>query len=154
MAKRPKKSTKKHSIKPEDVPYSKPKKAVEPFWKTNLIPALIIFILPFALYISTLGFEYVLDDKIVIVDNQYTKKGFAGIKEIFTTESFQGYFGEQKNLLEGGRYRPLSIATFAVEYEFFWPQFEGWSFDQYFALCVKWIVAFSSSSDDNSSSEK
>ena len=119
MAKRPKKSNKKHSVKPEDAPYQRPKPVVEPFWKTNLIPALILFLFPFALYISTLEFEYVLDDKIVIVDNQYTKKGLTGIKEIFTTESFQGYFGEQKNLLEGGRYRPLSIATFAVEYEFF-----------------------------------
>lgn len=119
MAKRPKKARKKRSIKPEDSPYIRPKKVAEPFWKTNLIPALIIFLLPFALYISALDFEYVLDDKMVIVDNQYTKKGFAGIKKIFTTESFQGYFGEQKNLLEGGRYRPLSIATFAIEYEFF-----------------------------------
>ena len=119
MAKRAKKSKKKQSIKPEDKPYQRPQKPAEPFWKKNLIPALIIFLLPFALYISTLDFEYVLDDKIVIVDNQYTKKGFQGIKEIFTTESFQGYFGEQKNLLEGGRYRPLSIATFAIEYQFF-----------------------------------
>ena len=119
MAKRPKKSPKKRSIKPEDAPFKRPEIKQEPFWKTNLIPALILFLLPFALYISTLDFEYVLDDKIVIVDNQYTKKGLAGIKEIFTTESFQGYFGEQKNLLEGGRYRPLSIVTFAVEYEFF-----------------------------------
>ena len=119
MSKRPKKAAKKQTIKPEDAPFVRPKKVVEPFWKTNLIPALILFILPFALYISTLDFEYVLDDKIVIVDNEYTKKGLSGIKEIFTTESFQGYFGEQKNLLEGGRYRPLSIATFAVEYEIF-----------------------------------
>ncbi len=119
MAKRINKSVKKRSVKPDDEPIIRQKKAPESFWKTNLFPALIIFLLPFALYISTLGFEYVLDDKIVIVDNQYTKKGFAGIKEIFTTESFQGYFGEQKNLLEGGRYRPLSIATFAVEYQLF-----------------------------------
>ncbi len=119
MSKRPKKPAKKPSINPEDAPYKKPQKKQEPFWKSNLLPILILFLLPFALYISSLDFEYVLDDKMVIVDNQYTKKGFAGIKEIFTTESFQGYFGEQKNLLEGGRYRPLSIATFAVEYQFF-----------------------------------
>ncbi len=119
MAKKPARTQKKQSVKPEDSPYVKPQKPRESFWKANLFPALILFLLPFALYISSLGFEYVLDDKIVITDNQYTKKGFAGIWDIFTTESFQGYFGEQKNLLEGGRYRPLSIATFAIEYQFF-----------------------------------
>lgn len=119
MSKGSKKPAKKPSIHPEDAPYAKPQQPQESFWKVNLLSALIIFFLPFALYISSLGFEYVLDDKMVITDNQFTKKGFQGIKEIFTTESFQGYFGEQKNLLEGGRYRPLSIATFAVEYQFF-----------------------------------
>lgn len=89
------------------------------FWKKNWIPGLIIFISAFALYWNTLPYEYVLDDKIVISENSYTKKGFAGIKEIFTTESFQGYFGEQRDLIVGGRYRPLSIVTFAIEHQFF-----------------------------------
>ncbi|MFK7775300.1 MAG: hypothetical protein AB8F94_24385 [Saprospiraceae bacterium] len=89
------------------------------FWKKNAIPALILFVLSIALYIQTRSFDYVLDDKIVYHENGLVKKGFDGIAEIFGTESMVGYFGEQVNLLPGSRYRPLSIATFAIEHEFF-----------------------------------
>jgi len=57
-----------------------------------------------------------LDDKIVYIENAYVKEGFSGIKKILSTESFEGYFGEQKKLVAGARYRPLSIASFAVEF--------------------------------------
>lgn len=76
-------------------------------------------LLAFVLYFQCIPYGYVLDDKLVISENNFTKKGLAGLWDIFTTDSFQGYFGEQKLLLEGGRYRPLSIASFAVEYQFF-----------------------------------
>lgn len=85
----------------------------------NLLPMIVLLLLPFALYAASLSFEYVLDDKIVITDNAFVKKGLSGISDIFKTDSFEGYFGEQKNILAGGRYRPLSIVTFAIEYEFF-----------------------------------
>lgn len=89
---------------------------ISPFFtKKNLVPIMLLLVLPFALYWQTYGFGYVLDDKIVITNNDYTQKGFSGIWDIFTTESFQGYFGEKKNLVQGNRYRPLSIASFAVE---------------------------------------
>jgi protein O-mannosyl-transferase len=74
-----------------------------------------LLLLTFALYLPSLAGDYVLDDKIVITNNQFTQQGFAGIGDIFSYESFRGYFGEQKNLIEGDRYRPLSIATFALE---------------------------------------
>ncbi|MEM1318660.1 MAG: hypothetical protein AAGG75_00320 [Bacteroidota bacterium] len=89
------------------------------FWADKILPAALLFLAAVALYISSVNFEYVLDDKIVVQENTYVAKGLAGIKEILTTESFQGYFGEQKDLVEGGRYRPLSIVTFAVEHQFF-----------------------------------
>ncbi len=117
-----KKSSKKQSIStPKKVKKSNvPDLIIESgFWKKNAIPALILFILSIGLYIQTRSFDYVLDDKIVYHENGLVKKGFAGIAEIFGTESMVGYFGEQINLLPGSRYRPLSIATFAVEHEFF-----------------------------------
>ena len=77
----------------------------------------IFIIISLALYFKCISFGYVLDDKIVITDNSYTKKGFEGIWDHLSSESFEGYFGEQKNLLQGGRYRPLSLITFAIEYE-------------------------------------
>jgi len=95
---------------------SKPSSETPTFWKKFWLPGLIIFIFSSALYVSTYNFDYVLDDKIVYVENAYVKEGFSGIKKILSTESFEGYFGEQKKLVAGARYRPLSIASFAVEY--------------------------------------
>jgi len=86
------------------------------FWKQYWLSGLIIFLFSTLLYVSTSSFDYVLDDKIVYTENAYTKDGFKGIKKILSTESFEGYFGEQKKLVAGARYRPLSIASFAVEF--------------------------------------
>jgi protein O-mannosyl-transferase len=70
------------------------------------------------LYGNTLKNKYCLDDSIVILQNKFTQRGISGIGEIFSNESFTGFFGEQKDLVAGARYRPLSIATFAVEITF------------------------------------
>jgi len=80
------------------------------------MPLLIIVAFTFILYANTFTNDYALDDLIVINGNAFTKKGFSGIKEIFSYDSFTGFFGKQKKLVAGGRYRPLSIATFAIEY--------------------------------------
>lgn len=86
--------------------------------KNNLI-YLIFLVFAFLLYGNTLVNEYALDDAIVITQNQFTKKGVSGLGDIFTSEYFTGFFGVKKDLVAGGRYRPFSLATFAVEYEFF-----------------------------------
>jgi protein O-mannosyl-transferase len=75
-----------------------------------------IALFSFLLYSNTLFFSYALDDTLVITQNSFTKEGFSGIKKILTKDSFVGFLGENKNLLPGGRYRPLSQITFAVEY--------------------------------------
>ena len=87
------------------------------FWQQNWLPALLLMGLAFVLYFATVSFGYVLDDEMVIHKNAYVMKGFAGLREIFGADSFMGYFQkkEQLFLLEGGRYRPLSLATFAME---------------------------------------
>jgi len=85
--------------------------------KQSYLPYVVLFILPFLLYGASIAYEYVLDDKIVLSENSFVKNGFSGIQDIFTTESFTGFLGEQQDLVAGGRYRPLSIATFAIEYE-------------------------------------
>ena len=87
--------------------------------QSQIIPAAIIFFFTFILYANTLNHRYALDDSIVITENQFTKEGIKGIGKIFTTESFTGFFKTRKNLVQGGRYRPLSIATFALENQFF-----------------------------------
>ncbi len=85
----------------------------------RIIRNIIIFLSAILLYANTFNHDYALDDAIVITDNIYTQKGISGIKEIFKNDSFTGFFKEKKELVPGGRYRPFSVATFAVEYEIF-----------------------------------
>lgn len=89
------------------------------FWSGHWIPSLLLLALSFALYYIGMNYGYVLDDEMTYWKNDYVQKGLAGIGQIFTTDSFMGFFKEQRFLLEGGRYRPLSLATFAMEVEFF-----------------------------------
>lgn len=96
------------------------------FWQNHKWEALLLLILPIILYGSTLTFDYVLDDKIVLTDNQFVNQGTSGVKDIFQKESFTGFLGQQQDLVAGARYRPLSIATFALEYEI-WGQNPGLS---------------------------
>jgi len=90
---------------------------------SNRIPKkiayLVIFILTFVYYGNTILNEYALDDAIVITQNDFTQKGIAGIPEIFSNELFTGFFKVKKDLVAGGRYRPLSMVTFAIEVELF-----------------------------------
>jgi tetratricopeptide (TPR) repeat protein len=81
--------------------------------------ALILLVLALALYGYSVTFEYVLDDHVVASENAFVKEGASGIWKILTTDSYRGYLGEQRDVLEGGRYRPLSIVTFALEHQFF-----------------------------------
>jgi hypothetical protein len=87
------------------------------FWRNNWIPALILIACAFAVYGASIGYGYILDDEMVVWKNAFVQKGFAGLKEIFNSDSFMGYFQDKQKLflLEGGRYRPLSMATFAME---------------------------------------
>ena len=75
----------------------------------------------FLLYANTLNHEFTQDDAIVITQNQFTKSGFNGLGPIFLNDTFLGFFGDngKMNLVAGGRYRPLSLAIFAVEYAIF-----------------------------------
>jgi len=87
--------------------------------KSNKYIFIIITVLCFVLYGNTLKNEYALDDTLVFTGNSFTKAGFKGLHDIFSYDSFTGFFGKDKNLVAGGRYRPLSLASFAVEVEFF-----------------------------------
>lgn len=80
---------------------------------------LAIFLMAFVLYANTLGNQYALDDMIVLTKNTFTQQGIAGIDEIMTTDAFHGFFGPNYAFVIGGRYRPISMVTFALEYELF-----------------------------------
>ncbi len=75
-----------------------------------------LFFVPIVLYIATSSFDYALDDGLYITSNTFTQKGLAGIVDHLTNEALTGFYGEQKNLLTGGRYRPLAPITYTLEY--------------------------------------
>lgn len=91
--------------------------ALKSLLKRKGAPYAFLFVFAFAIYANTISHSYALDDDIVIVKNEYTQQGLSGLKEIFTTDAFEAYFQGKKDLVAGGRYRPLSVATFALEWE-------------------------------------
>jgi protein O-mannosyl-transferase len=83
--------------------------------------AIIVAVLAFVFYCNTFSNETAHDDLIVIAQNEYVLEGFAGIPEIFTKDAYDSYYRQynSSNQLAGGRYRPLSILTFAIEQQIF-----------------------------------
>lgn len=84
----------------------------------------LVFLIGFiaiAYYANSIGGTYVLDDAIVISENQFTQQGVAGWPGIFGNDTFFGFFKEsgKDHLVAGGRYRPLSLAMFALEGQIF-----------------------------------
>lgn len=85
------------------------------------IQIVVIAAIALILNVNTLNHGFTIDDAIVITQNDFTKKGLEGIPELFKYDTFRGFFkveGKDK-LVSGGRYRPLSLVMFAVEYELF-----------------------------------
>ena len=79
----------------------------------------ILMLIALAFYANTIPNEYALDDGIVIEDNSFTKQGISGIPEILSYDTMAGEHGKDVNFVSGGRYRPLSVITLAIEYELF-----------------------------------
>jgi len=77
---------------------------------------LLISLVCFIFYGNTIPNEYAYDDAVVITENQFTQKGISGIPEIFANNTFRGSYGIAPTV---DRYRPLSVATFAIERQFF-----------------------------------
>jgi len=78
---------------------------------------LIITLVAFAVYFNTLGHQMAYDDEQVIRKNDFVLKGVKGIPDILTRDSYYSFYKNSnlENLLPGGRYRPLSIVSFAIE---------------------------------------
>lgn len=72
----------------------------------------LIIIAALAAYINTLGHSFALDDVAVISQNSIVKQGFKGIPHLLNTFYWQGYWESN-----AGLYRPLSLITFAVEWQ-------------------------------------
>lgn len=74
--------------------------------------AAFVFALCWLQYGNTLGHSYSLDDAIVIQSNPTVQKGIAGIPELFVAT-------RSNDLSDQYGYRPLTLATFAIDVEIF-----------------------------------
>jgi len=83
------------------------------------IPVFLLIIVVFVFYANTISHDYALDDKMVIQNNEFTQEGISGIGKILTTDMMTGMFGDKSQIVQGGRYRPLSMITFAIEQSVF-----------------------------------
>lgn len=86
----------------------------------KLLPYLFILIGSMVLYANTFHHQYALDDEIVISKNEYVLRGIGGFSDIFSKDLFDSFYKQMNTTaqLAGGRYRPLAVASFAVEQEF------------------------------------
>jgi protein O-mannosyl-transferase len=118
MASKPKKETRQGQAeaKPEQQAGGKEKLSLLSF----RVQAIILAITGFLFYCNTFSHEYAFDDVMAIVDNEYVQQGVSGIPAILTSDAYQSYLERKNgsNQLAGGRYRPLSLITFAVEQQF------------------------------------
>lgn len=83
----------------------------------------VVFAFAICLYLPSLTYDFTQDDAIVIYQNDFVRQGLSGIDDIFSSDSFSGFFSGKGNidLVSGGRYRPLSIGLFALVYEIVGP---------------------------------
>lgn len=84
------------------------------------VPYIILALVGFIFYINTVYNEFALDDGIVIHKNEYVMEGISGIDSIMSRDAYHSFYKQMnaKAQLAGGRYRPLSIVSFAIEQEF------------------------------------
>lgn len=91
------------------------------WFSARWLPFWVLGFCAVALNINTIGNKYAMDDDLVILNNLYVQEGAAGIGSILSSDAFQSYFDQlnAESPLGGGRYRPLSIVSFAVEQQLF-----------------------------------
>jgi protein O-mannosyl-transferase len=85
-------------------------------FKGTVFQTILLSIVCLVFYGNTIPNDYAYDDSVVITENQFTQQGLAGIPAIFANNTFRGSYGNNPTV---ERYRPLSVATFAVEHQLF-----------------------------------
>ena len=79
--------------------------------KTKRWLGILLAVIGIAVYANTFSHEYVLDDWGLMPENKITRRGFEGLGEIFRTSYRTGM-----DVADNSLYRPLSKATFAIEW--------------------------------------
>ncbi len=104
-----------------------------PIWERKYFFDILIFTFSFLLYTNSIPNEYNLDDELVTINHRLTSKGISAIPEIFVSPYYQDASGYSYE------YRPMVLASFAIEYEIFgdnphWSHF--WNVILYSLTCV------------------
>jgi len=83
-------------------------------------PIIVLALIGIIFYSTSLYNEYALDDGIIIHQNDHVIKGFKGIGDILTKDAYESFYRRMNatDQLAGGRYRPLSVVSFAIEQQF------------------------------------
>ena len=89
-------------------------------FKNALQPYAFLLLISISLYLNTFKHEVAFDDEVVLHKNEFVMKGFKGIPSLLTHDSYYSYYKQlqSESSLPGGRYRPLSLITFAIEQQF------------------------------------
>ncbi len=89
-------------------------------FKNGKQPYIVLALVGLILYFNTIYNEFALDDGIIIHKNEYVMEGVSGIDSIMSRDAYHSFYKQMnaKDQLAGGRYRPLSVVTFAIEQEF------------------------------------
>jgi len=135
----------KKQIATKKVTSNESSKSGKSFKLTNRYAYIILFVFTFIVYGNSIMNDYALDDLVVDSQNDFVKKGVGGIKDIMTNDAFTGYLKKStNNIVAGGRYRPLSLVTFAIEYQFLGlsPHFSHFINILLFAICAIGIFIF------------
>lgn len=82
-------------------------------------PVFALVLIGIIFYCTSLYNEFALDDNIVIHQNNYVLQGARGIKNILSRDLYDAFYKRMNatDQLQGGRYRPLSVVSFALEQE-------------------------------------
>ncbi len=110
----------------------------------NTLPAIrklciALIAITLLVYANTLRNGYVLDDMAVVEHNELVKSGISAIPKLLITPRFEGF----EHIINDS-YRPLSLVTFAIEYQLFGPNpVTGHLFNiLFFAGCVVLLFLF------------
>ena len=74
---------------------------------------LLVLTFSFGLFINSIPNGYNMDDELVTINHRLTSKGISAIPEIFTSPYYQDDMGYTYE------YRPVVLASFAIEHQFF-----------------------------------
>ncbi|MDP3557477.1 MAG: glycosyltransferase family 39 protein [Bacteroidota bacterium] len=104
----------------EQLPVEQPQNTFKyfPFFNKKQ-PLFVLVLVGIIFYCTSLYNEYALDDGIIIHQNNYVLKGISGIKDIMSHDAYHSFYKRMNatDQLQGGRYRPLAVVSFALEQE-------------------------------------